>query len=70
MDIAPLRASIAFSGDTDDSDDSDMAYEGATVQGDYSGYVPPEVSVTSNNNPTAKLRKTSATRPPQKVSIN
>ena len=66
MDIVRVHNTrpYLFSEDPQDFDEeSEMASAGNQIQGDYSGYVPPEVVVTSDAAvPTSPRRKSSQTK--------
>ena len=65
MDITLVRSSDAHQDPGEEGED--MALKGSQIQGDYSGYVPPEVVVTSDTGTAARSRKTSRGKPPSRV---
>ena len=65
MDITQVRSSDAHQDSGEEG--GDMALKGSQIQGDYSGYVPPEVVVTSDTATATNSRKTSRSKPPSRV---
>ena len=71
MDIVQIRSTRPYLDPDDPQDldeESEMAFAGNQIQGDYSGYVPPEVVVTSDTAiPTSPRRKSSLQTKSEKV---
>ena len=68
MDIVPVRVNVCLS-ESEDSE-GEMAYKEAQIQGDYSGYVPPEVVVTDTATVSPRRASAPVTKPSQKVSLS